>query len=147
MQPWPHLSVSFPAFPPTKFSVKMASSALVGKPMVAKPAVAAKASRRSTVAVRAAGAPAMVPDMTKRTVMNVALAGAAALPVGYLAYGYASFFIPPSYVHSMPLLSPYAVFCPDRGLPHSTLSPSSEPQFLHPHNFYQAGGGASGGKG
>lgn len=74
----------------------MASSAMVCKPLVAKPAGAAKAARRGSVVVRAAGAPAMVPDMNKRNLMNLALVGAAALPVGALALGYASFFIPPS---------------------------------------------------
>mmetsp|Transcript_22426 Transcript_22426/g.62176 ORF Transcript_22426/g.62176 Transcript_22426/m.62176 type:complete len:208 (+) Transcript_22426:218-841(+) len=74
----------------------MSPSALVMKPMVAKPATAAKASRRSSVAVRAAGAPAMVPDMNKRNLMNLALVGAAALPIGGLVYGYGAFFIPPA---------------------------------------------------
>ena len=74
----------------------MASSAMVSKPLVAKPAMAAKASRRSSVAVRAAGAPAMVPDMNKRNIMNLALVGATTLPVGGLAFGYLSFLVPPS---------------------------------------------------
>lgn len=77
--------------------VTMASSAMISKPLVAKPASAPRAARRS-VAVRAAGAPAMVPDMNKRNLMNLALVGAAALPVGGLALGYASFFIPPRLV-------------------------------------------------
>eukprot|EP00873_Tetraselmis_striata_P035300 jgi/Tetstr1/455564/TSEL_042383.t1 len=73
----------------------MAASALVTMPLVAKPVAAPRTPRRS-LAVRAAGAPAMVPDMNKRNLMNLALVGAAALPIGGLAVGYAAFFIPPS---------------------------------------------------
>eukprot|EP00355_Strombidium_rassoulzadegani_P006273 CAMPEP_0168627292 /NCGR_PEP_ID=MMETSP0449_2-20121227/11152_1 /TAXON_ID=1082188 /ORGANISM="Strombidium rassoulzadegani, Strain ras09" /LENGTH=206 /DNA_ID=CAMNT_0008669473 /DNA_START=71 /DNA_END=691 /DNA_ORIENTATION=- len=73
----------------------MSAAAMVSVPLAARPAAAPRAARRS-VAVRAAGAPAMVPDMNKRNIMNLALAGAAALPIGSLAFCYASFLVPPS---------------------------------------------------
>jgi len=38
----------------------------------------------------------MVPDMEKRNLMNLLLVGAVGLPGGYLAGGYALFFVPPS---------------------------------------------------
>eukprot|EP00191_Tetraselmis_sp_GSL018_P006301 CAMPEP_0177600922 /NCGR_PEP_ID=MMETSP0419_2-20121207/13940_1 /TAXON_ID=582737 /ORGANISM="Tetraselmis sp., Strain GSL018" /LENGTH=207 /DNA_ID=CAMNT_0019094065 /DNA_START=65 /DNA_END=688 /DNA_ORIENTATION=+ len=74
----------------------MASSAMIATPLVPKSATAGKASRRSSVAVRAAQAPAMVPDMNKRNIMNLALVGAASLPIGGLVYGYGAFLVPPS---------------------------------------------------
>merc|ERR1719316_546540 len=38
----------------------------------------------------------MVPDMEKRQTMNLLLAGAASLPIGFLAVPYAALFLPPS---------------------------------------------------
>ncbi|PNH05750.1 Cytochrome b6-f complex iron-sulfur subunit, chloroplastic [Tetrabaena socialis] len=59
---------------------------------------AAQSSRRSRVmpVVRAAAVSSEVPDMNKRNVMNLILAGGAGLPISYLAFGFASFFVPPS---------------------------------------------------
>ncbi|KAG2501434.1 hypothetical protein HYH03_001217 [Edaphochlamys debaryana] len=59
----------------------------------------AQAPRRSRVmpVVRAAAVPAGdVPDMNKRNIMNLILLGGAGLPISYLTYGYAAFFVPPS---------------------------------------------------
>mmetsp|Transcript_8151 Transcript_8151/g.19538 ORF Transcript_8151/g.19538 Transcript_8151/m.19538 type:complete len:210 (+) Transcript_8151:97-726(+) len=55
-----------------------------------------KPSLRRAVVVRAAQTPSMVPDMNKRNLMNIALVGAASLPVSGLIYGYGSFIVPPS---------------------------------------------------
>nr|1Q90_R Chain R, Cytochrome B6-F complex iron-sulfur subunit [Chlamydomonas reinhardtii] len=37
-----------------------------------------------------------VPDMNKRNIMNLILAGGAGLPITTLALGYGAFFVPPS---------------------------------------------------
>ncbi|ABO94328.1 Rieske iron-sulfur protein of cytochrome b6f [Ostreococcus lucimarinus CCE9901] len=55
---------------------------------------AARSAR--TVVPRAASASADVPDMTKRSVMNLLLVGAIGLPATSLIGGYAYFFVPPS---------------------------------------------------
>ncbi len=57
----------------------------------------AQTARRSRVmpVVRAAAVSSEVPDMNKRNVMNLILLGGTALPVGYLAFGYGAFFVPP----------------------------------------------------
>lgn len=47
-----------------------------------------------SVRAEATSAP-MVPDMDKRNLMNLALLGAASLPIGSLVFGYASFIVPP----------------------------------------------------
>jgi len=44
----------------------------------------------------AVGADEFVPDMQRRTIMNLILLGGAAVPVGWLAGGFIYFFIPPS---------------------------------------------------
>ena len=54
---------------------------------------AARSAR--TVVPRAASASADVPDMTKRSVMNLLLVGAIGLPATSLIGGYAYFFVPP----------------------------------------------------
>jgi cytochrome b6-f complex iron-sulfur subunit len=53
-----------------------------------------------TVVPRAASASADVPDMTKRSVMNLLLVGAIGLPATSLIGGYAYFFVPPRYVNA-----------------------------------------------
>ncbi|GFR45025.1 hypothetical protein Agub_g6336, partial [Astrephomene gubernaculifera] len=57
----------------------------------------AQATRRSRTmpVVRAAAIASEVPDMNKRNLMNLLLAGAASLPVTTLALGYGAFFVPP----------------------------------------------------
>jgi len=70
--------------------ISTSSRALVAAPQKAT------VSRRH-VAVRAAsGAPAYVPDMSRRSTVNLLLVGAIGLPGGLLAGGYAYFFVPPS---------------------------------------------------
>ena len=56
-----------------------------------------KRNARSSAPVvpRAASASADVPDMTKRSVMNLLLVGAIGLPATSLIGGYAYFFVPP----------------------------------------------------
>ncbi|KXZ51158.1 hypothetical protein GPECTOR_13g645 [Gonium pectorale] len=58
----------------------------------------ASSARRSRVmpVVRAAAVSSEVPDMNKRNIMNLILAGGAGLPITSLALGYAAFFVPPS---------------------------------------------------
>lgn len=53
---------------------------------------------RAVVAARAAVTGGEAPDMDKRNVMNLLLAGATALPVAGLAVPFISFFVPPGYV-------------------------------------------------
>ncbi|GAX85587.1 hypothetical protein CEUSTIGMA_g13002.t1 [Chlamydomonas eustigma] len=55
---------------------------------------AVRPSRRTTAVVRASAIDSEVPDMNKRNVMNLLLAGGIALPVGGLAIPYALFFVP-----------------------------------------------------
>jgi hypothetical protein len=50
---------------------------------------------KRAVVPRAASASADVPDMTKRSVMNLLLVGAIGLPATSLIGGYAYFFVPP----------------------------------------------------
>jgi len=51
-------------------------------------------SRRTTAVVKASAIASEVPDMNKRNVMNLLLAGGVGLPVGGLAIPYALFFVP-----------------------------------------------------
>lgn len=37
-----------------------------------------------------------VPDMQRRSIMNLVLLGGAGVPVGWMAYGFIDFFVPPS---------------------------------------------------
>ncbi|PNW76554.1 hypothetical protein CHLRE_11g467689v5 [Chlamydomonas reinhardtii] len=71
--------------------------AMLSSRRVAAPAKAS-AIRRSRVmpVVRAAAASSEVPDMNKRNIMNLILAGGAGLPITTLALGYGAFFVPPS---------------------------------------------------
>lgn len=70
--------------------------AMLSSRRVAAPAKAS-AIRRSRVmpVVRAAAASSEVPDMNKRNIMNLILAGGAGLPITTLALGYGAFFVPP----------------------------------------------------
>ena len=68
--------------------------ALSAKSTVARPVQARRASR-TPVVVRAAAVSSEVPDMNKRNVMNLLLAGAIGLPVTALAGPFAVFFVPP----------------------------------------------------
>ena len=53
--------------------------------------------RTSMLQMAAAGtADEFVPDMQRRSIMNLVLLGGAALPVGWLAGGFIYFFVPPS---------------------------------------------------
>jgi len=55
-----------------------------------------KVLRRSDVKMMAAaGAEEFVPDMQRRTIMNLILLGGAALPVGWMGGGFVYFFVPP----------------------------------------------------
>jgi cytochrome b6-f complex iron-sulfur subunit len=67
---------------------------LSAKSSVVRPVQARKASR-APVVVRAAAVSGDVPDMNKRNVMNLLLAGAIGLPVTGLAGPFALFFVPP----------------------------------------------------
>ena len=53
-------------------------------------------ARTSDVTMAAASAEEFVPDMQRRTIMNLVLLGGAALPVGWLGGGFVYFFVPPS---------------------------------------------------
>jgi len=44
----------------------------------------------------AASADEFVPDMQRRTIMNLVLLGGAAVPVGWMGGGFVYFFVPPS---------------------------------------------------
>ncbi|CAL5218887.1 g625 [Coccomyxa viridis] len=77
-------------------------SALVSSPVVGRPSFAvaqlpraSRASRTSLVTRAAAIAAEDVPDAAKRTTMNLLLLGAAALPVGYMAFGFIALVVPP----------------------------------------------------
>ena len=48
------------------------------------------------VHMSAAGTDDFVPDMQRRTIMNLVLLGGAALPVGWMGGGFVYFFVPPS---------------------------------------------------
>ena len=58
---------------------------------------APKRVSRRTLPIRAATAPAAeeVPSPEKRSIMNLVLAGGAALPVSVMAYPFLAFFVPP----------------------------------------------------
>ncbi|KAK9915570.1 hypothetical protein WJX75_000961 [Coccomyxa subellipsoidea] len=63
---------------------------------VRKPAHLSKGALRAPVVTRAASIAAEdVPDMQKRTTMNLLLLGATSLPVGYMAFGFISLLVPP----------------------------------------------------
>ncbi len=68
--------------------------AMLGSRRAAAQAKASAPSRRRLV-VRAAAVSSEVPDMDKRNIMNLILAGGIALPAGSLALGYGAFFVPP----------------------------------------------------
>lgn len=74
------------------------SLALGSRVSLVRPRAAARQSARPARAmpvVKAASVSAEnVPDMGKRTTMNLLLAGAVALPVGSLAVPFALFFVP-----------------------------------------------------
>ncbi|CAK0779532.1 hypothetical protein CVIRNUC_004795 [Coccomyxa viridis] len=77
-------------------------SALVLTPVGARPIFsvaqlpkAGRASRNALVTRAAAITADEVPDMGKRTTMNLLLLGAGALPVGYMAFGFVSLVVPP----------------------------------------------------
>ena len=50
---------------------------------------------RKIAMLAALGADDFVPDMQRRTIMNLVLLGGAAVPVGWLAGGFIYFFVPP----------------------------------------------------
>lgn len=52
-------------------------------------------SRTSDVKMDAASADEFVPDMQRRSIMNLVLLGGAALPVGWMGGGFIYFFVPP----------------------------------------------------
>merc|ERR1719379_943417 len=58
-------------------------------------AVRPASQARASSAVTMAAADGFVPDMQRRTLMNLVLLGGAALPVGWLAGGFIYFFVPP----------------------------------------------------
>jgi cytochrome b6-f complex iron-sulfur subunit len=64
---------------------------------VATPAVRPRAQvvRKSDVAMMAAAEGEFVPDLQRRTIMNLVLLGGAAVPVAWLAGGFIYFFVPP----------------------------------------------------
>merc|ERR1719298_86380 len=53
------------------------------------------AHARSSVQLSAAGADDFVPDLQRRTVMNLVLVAGAAVPVAWLGGGFVYFFVPP----------------------------------------------------
>merc|ERR1719382_626900 len=56
---------------------------------------AAATGNRSPSVVMSGGADEFVPDMQRRTVMNLVLLAGAAVPVGWLGGGFVYFFVPP----------------------------------------------------
>ena len=52
-------------------------------------------SRTSDVTMEAASADEFVPDMQRRSIMNLVLLGGAALPVGWMGGGFIYFLVPP----------------------------------------------------
>jgi len=64
--------------------------------MAAGAAMATRARAGTKVAMSAAGAEEFVPDMQRRTIMNLVLLGGAGVPVLWLAGGFVYFFVPPS---------------------------------------------------
>ncbi|KAJ8907689.1 hypothetical protein NDN08_007796 [Rhodosorus marinus] len=71
------------------------SSAFIGKPVMAKSQVCAS-KRAAPIKMAAAGEADMVPDMTKRNIMNVILAGGVTVPFGAVVGGWLYFLYPPS---------------------------------------------------
>jgi len=71
-----------------------ASAFRVATPVASRPAAAAVT--RSSQAVQMASADGFVPDMQRRTIMNLVLLGGAGVPVLWLAGGYIYFLVPPS---------------------------------------------------
>merc|ERR1719218_118647 len=63
---------------------------------VPAPRVAATRAQvaRAAPSMAAAGADDFVPDMQRRTIMNLVLLGGAAVPVGWLGGGFVLFFLP-----------------------------------------------------
>lgn len=53
-------------------------------------------ARSSDVTMATADADDFVPDMQRRSIMNLVLLGGAALPVGWMGGGFVYFFVPPS---------------------------------------------------
>jgi cytochrome b6-f complex iron-sulfur subunit len=59
-------------------------------------ALRAKVSLRAGAAAMSATADGFVPDMQRRTIMNLVLLGGAAVPVGWMGGGFVYFFVPPA---------------------------------------------------
>jgi cytochrome b6-f complex iron-sulfur subunit len=76
-------------------SVAVVELTPVAQPQVGSPASGASAVTRNPDVVMS-GAEDFVPDMQRRTVMNLVLLAGAAVPVGWLGGGFIYFFVPPS---------------------------------------------------
>merc|ERR1719152_1083662 len=68
------------------------ASAFVASPA---PRAARSVAQTRSTSVAMASADGFVPDMQRRTIMNLVLLGGAALPVGWLAGGFIYFLVPP----------------------------------------------------
>jgi len=75
-------------------SLCAAASGFQVAPAVSMPKPQVSAARASTVAM--ASADGFVPDMQRRTIMNLVLLGGAGVPVLWLLGGFVYFFVPPS---------------------------------------------------
>jgi hypothetical protein len=72
------------------------ASALVVSPTPRFASVAPPASSRAVAPVLSAATDDFVPDMQRRTIMNLVLLGGAGIPVLWMGGGFVYFFIPPS---------------------------------------------------
>merc|ERR1719171_2641331 len=75
----------------TIFSLAVASTAA----FVASPLRTSRPIAQSPVVAMAAAADDFVPDMQRRTIMNLVLLGGAGVPVLWLGGGFVYFFVPP----------------------------------------------------
>merc|ERR1719472_293102 len=64
--------------------------------LVVSPVAPRVTAPRFSAPVMAASADEFVPDMQRRTIMNLVLLGGAAVPVAWLGGGFVYFFVPPS---------------------------------------------------
>merc|ERR1719446_1551296 len=72
------------------------ASALVVAPAPRVSSVVAPAASRSVAPIMAAAEGDFVPDMQRRTIMNLVLLGGAGIPVLWMGGGFVYFFVPPS---------------------------------------------------
>jgi cytochrome b6-f complex iron-sulfur subunit len=99
MEPTSLLAMSAPSSAShiQRFTPLIRAAGIAGTPTalsLRQPLFQPSASNMRGMTTRVAGSVGMVPDMEKRNVMNLLLAGTAALPIGFLGIPYALFFVP-----------------------------------------------------